>query len=89
VRIHATNYRSNYPNRPISPGTLFASPRGQMKIKIIADPDKKIPELNLSRYEKGCVYEVSGVVGALLVCEGWAEPLPENQVPTPTPIYQK
>jgi len=56
---------------------------------MIADPDRAIPDVNVAIYKKGCFYEVPAVLGALLVCEGWARPLPPHPVPIPTPIYTK
>jgi len=60
-----------------------------LKIQMIADPDRAIPDVNVAIYKKGCFYEVPAVLGALLVCEGWARPLPPHPVPIPTPIYTK
>jgi hypothetical protein len=50
----------------------FAATALTMEIEMIAVPDKTITALNVARYQKGCIYEVSPVMAALFICEGWA-----------------
>jgi hypothetical protein len=56
-----------------------------VKIEMIAVPDKSVTDFDVHAYQKGCVYDVPGLVGALMVCEGWARPLPPDPVTIPTP----
>jgi hypothetical protein len=47
-----------------------------LSIRIIRTPPvTSIDGIQLDRFEQGCEYEVGNTVGALLLAEGWAEPL--------------
>jgi hypothetical protein len=51
-----------------------------LRIRIIQKPGQKsIDGIQLSRFQPGCQYEVGNVLGALLLSEGWAEPVADEQ----------
>jgi hypothetical protein len=51
-----------------------------LRIRIIQKPARKsIDGIQLSRFQPGCQYEVGNVLGALLLSEGWAEPVADEQ----------
>lgn len=71
------------------PGTTVAlGGPAFVKIEMIATPDRRVPDVDLAPYKKGRVYEVPSVLAALLVCEGWARPLPPR-LTAPGPVYTK
>lgn len=48
-----------------------------MRIKIVRRPSEaSIDGIQLDRFEPGYQYEVGNSLGALLLAEGWAEPVP-------------
>jgi hypothetical protein len=51
-----------------------------LRIRIIQKPARKsIDGIQLSRFQPGCKYDVGNVLGALLLSEGWAEPVADEQ----------
>lgn len=41
-------------------------------------PDDTIDGIDLRQFTRGQVYQVGNLVGALLLAEGWAEPVPDD-----------
>ena len=71
---------------------------GRTSVRIcVVRPPQPIDEVDLSVYKPGCVYDIEPLVAALLVCEGWAFPLPPVPstpakppfLPPLRPIYRK
>src|SRR5207244_2811187 len=58
--------------------SILGSPNPRtMRIRVIQTPTEScIDGLDLSRYKPGREYDVGSLVGALLLAERWAEPLP-------------
>ena len=51
-----------------------------MLIRIIAEPKgQRIDGVQIDRFHVGQQYEVGPAVGALLLCEGWAEPVDDQE----------
>ena len=60
-----------------------------MRIRIIQKPARKsIDGIQLSRFQPGCQYEVGSVLGALLLSEGWAEPVTDAQPVLLVPVEE-
>jgi hypothetical protein len=61
--------------------------RALIRIRIIRlPPIASIDGIRLDCYEVGCEYEVGNCVGALLLAEEWAEPVPLDAPKPPTPF---
>jgi hypothetical protein len=51
-----------------------------MRIRVIQKPaQQSIDGIQLDRFVPGCQYEVGNVVGAVLLAEGWAEPVTSDE----------
>ena len=58
-----------------------------MRIRIVHHPPVEgIDGIRLDCFEVGQVYEVGTTIGALFMAEGWAEPLPLDEMPPPVPF---
>jgi hypothetical protein len=51
-----------------------------VRIRIIQKPARtSIDGIQLSRFQVGCQYDVGNILGAVLLSEGWAEPVADEQ----------
>ena len=51
-----------------------------MRIRIVQVPTKSsIDGIRLDQFSAGCLYEVGNVIGTLMLAEGWAEPVADDQ----------
>jgi hypothetical protein len=61
-----------------------------MRLKILARPTQECIEgIPLDQFHVGQQYEVGTRLGALLLCEGWAEPVEDQSPARLTPLRQR
>lgn len=57
-----------------------------MRIKVVRSPTQAaIDGIQLDRFVRGREYEVSNLLGAVFLAEGWAEPIDTARPAVPTP----
>jgi hypothetical protein len=60
-----------------------------LRIRIIQKPERpSIDGIRLDRFQPGLLYEVGTSLGTLLLCEGWAEPIPDDDPALLLPLKQ-
>ena len=60
-----------------------------MRIRITRKPDiVSIDGLRLDGFEAGLQYEVGTLLGAYLLAEGWAEPVPDDEPASVVPLNE-
>jgi hypothetical protein len=60
-----------------------------LRIRIIQKPSRRsIDGIQLGRFQPGCQYEVGNVLGALMLSEGWAEPVADEQPALLVPLEE-
>src|SRR5262245_14935140 len=74
-------------------GACEASPRTHeitvMRIRIVQRPPAdSIDGIRLDRFESGYQYEVGNSLGALMLAEGWAEPVQLDEPALPVPFSE-
>src|SRR5438552_2870216 len=60
-----------------------------MRIKILQTATMStVDGIDLTRFRPGQMYEVGNVIGALLIVEGWAEPVASDERPLVIPLSE-
>src|SRR5438132_2227410 len=57
-----------------------------VRVRITAPLHGSIDGIQLDRFQQGLIYDVGPVLGALLLAEQWAEPIPDDSPALVTPL---